>query len=87
MNRGRIPERIRDDQSKTYRVWDAQHGSETCVSPWDVLPEDDLVFFLLDAAPVLVNNSIRFFAKFSLRFGAKLLSIDCPFLRSSGHLA
>jgi transposase len=42
-----------DDQRKTYRIWDAQHGSEKCVSPRDVLPEDDLVFFLLDAVPQL----------------------------------
>jgi len=42
-----------DDQRKTYRVRDAQHGSEKCVSPRDVLPEDDLVFFLLDAVPQL----------------------------------
>ena len=42
-----------DDQRKTYRVWDAQHGSQKPVSPRDVLPEDDLVFFLLDAAPQL----------------------------------
>jgi len=42
-----------DDQRKTYRPWDAQHGSQTCVSPRDVLPEDNLVFFLLDAVPQL----------------------------------
>ena len=42
-----------DDQRKTYRVWDAQQGSQKCVSPQDVLPEDDLVFFLLDAVPQL----------------------------------
>ena len=42
-----------DDQRKTYRAWDAQHGSEESVSPRDVLPEDDLVFFLLDAVPQL----------------------------------
>jgi transposase len=42
-----------DDQRKTYRAWDAQRGSEQSVSPRDVLPEDDLVFFLLDAIPQL----------------------------------
>ena len=42
-----------DDQRKTYRAWDAQQGSEQSVSPRDVLPEDDLVFFLLDAIPQL----------------------------------
>ena len=37
-----------DDQRQIYRAWDAQHGSQQSVSPRDVLPEDDLVFFLLD---------------------------------------
>ena len=40
-----------DDQLKTYRAWDAQQGSQQLVSPGDVLPEDDLVFFLLDVVP------------------------------------
>jgi transposase len=40
-----------DDQLKTYRAWDAQKGSQQLVSPSDVLPEDDLVFFLLDVLP------------------------------------
>lgn len=42
-----------DDQRKTYRAWDARQGSQQSVSPRDVLPEDDLVFFLLDAIPGL----------------------------------
>jgi len=41
------------DRHKTYREWDAQQGSQQSVSPQDVLPEDDLVFFLLDAIPQL----------------------------------
>jgi transposase len=36
---------------KTYRRWDAEKYCEQAVSPRDVLPEDDLVFFLLDAIP------------------------------------
>jgi len=40
-----------DDQLKTYRAWDARQGSQQLVSPGDVLPEDDLVFFLLDVVP------------------------------------
>ncbi len=40
-----------DNQLKTYRVWDAEQGRHQSVSPRDVLPEDDLVFFLLDAVP------------------------------------
>jgi transposase len=38
---------------KTYRPWDAQHGSQQAVSPRAALPEDDLVFFLLDTIPAL----------------------------------
>lgn len=42
-----------DDQRKTYRAWDAQQGRQQSVAPGDVLPEDDLVFFILDAIPGL----------------------------------
>ena len=42
-----------DDRHKNYRAWDAQQGSQQAVSPVAVLPEDDLVFFLLDAIPQL----------------------------------
>ena len=37
-----------DDRRKNYRPWDAQQGSQQAVSPHEALPEDDLVFFLLD---------------------------------------
>jgi len=37
-----------DDRRKKYRAWDAQQSSQEPVSPRDALPEDDLVFFLLD---------------------------------------
>src|SRR3954454_12396220 len=37
-----------DGRRKNYRAWDAQQGSYETVSPRDALPEDDLVFFLLD---------------------------------------
>ena len=37
-----------DDRRKNYRAWDAQQCSQQSVSPQDALPEDDLVFFLLD---------------------------------------
>ena len=40
-----------DDRHKTYRAWDAQQCSQEPVSPRDALPEDDLVFFLLDLIP------------------------------------
>jgi transposase len=40
-----------EDLRKKYRVWDAQKGSQQPVSPQEALPEDDLVFFLLDTIP------------------------------------
>jgi len=42
-----------DDRRKTYRVWNAQHGRQQAVTPSGILPEDDLVFFLLDVVPQL----------------------------------
>ena len=40
-----------DDRRKNYRAWDAQQSSQEAISPRDALPEDDLVFFLLDLIP------------------------------------
>lgn len=40
-----------DDRWKTYRGWDAQESRQEPVSPQEALPEDDLVFFLLDLIP------------------------------------
>jgi transposase len=42
-----------DDRRKNYRVWNAEQGMQQAVSPRDALPEDDLVFFLLDSIPQL----------------------------------
>ena len=42
-----------EDRRKNYRVWDAQQSSQKPVSPREALPEDDLVFFLLDLMPQL----------------------------------
>jgi transposase len=42
-----------DGPRKTYRHWDPRRGRQEPVSPRDVLPEDDLVFFLLDLIPTL----------------------------------
>jgi transposase len=42
-----------EDRRKNYRPWDAQHSSQKLVSPRQALPEDDLVFFLLDLIPQL----------------------------------
>jgi len=42
-----------DDHGKQFRAWDSGAGRQEIVSPESVLPEDDLVFFLLDAIPQL----------------------------------
>jgi transposase len=42
---------IMEDRRKNYRAWDAQGSCQEPVSPRDALPEDDLVFFLLDLIP------------------------------------
>ena len=42
-----------DDRRKNYRAWNAQECCHKRVSPRDVLPEDDLVYFLLDTIPQL----------------------------------
>jgi transposase len=42
-----------DDPRKRYRAWDAQKCCQERVSPHEVLPEDDLVFFLVDLMPQL----------------------------------
>ncbi len=40
-----------DDRRKNYRAWDAQQNCYDSISPRDALPDDDLVFFLLDLIP------------------------------------
>ena len=42
-----------DGRRKTYRAWDAQQNCHDPISPRDALPEDDLVFFLIDLIPQL----------------------------------
>ena len=42
-----------EGQRKTYRAWDAQQNTHDPVSPRDALPENDLVFFLIDLIPQL----------------------------------
>jgi len=41
------------DRRKNYRAWDADQSRHEPISPRDALPEDDLVFFLLDLVPQL----------------------------------
>jgi len=40
-----------DDHRKNYRLWDAEQNGHGAVSPREALPEDDLVFFLIDLIP------------------------------------
>ena len=40
-----------DDHRKNYRLWDAEQNCHGTVSPRAALPEDDLVFFLIDLIP------------------------------------
>ena len=42
-----------DDRAKRFRPWDALMGRQEIVSPETMLPEDDLVFFLLETIPEL----------------------------------
>ena len=42
-----------EERRKNYRAWDPQQYAHDRISPRDALPEDDLVFFLLDLIPQL----------------------------------
>jgi transposase len=42
-----------EERRKNYRTWDPQQCCQIPVSPRQALPEDDLVFFLLDVMPQL----------------------------------
>jgi transposase len=42
-----------EGQRKTYRAWDVRQNCHDPVSPRDALPENDLVFFLIDLIPQL----------------------------------
>jgi transposase len=42
---------VMDDHRKNYRLWDADQNCQAAVSPRAVLPEGDLVFFLIDLLP------------------------------------
>src|SRR6202162_5579305 len=44
---------VMEDRRKNYRACDAQQSCQKPVSPREALPEDDLVFFLLDLIPQL----------------------------------
>ena len=40
-----------DGRRKTYRPWNPHEGAQRAYVPQDVLPEDDLVFFVMDVVP------------------------------------
>src|SRR5450432_1872267 len=42
-----------ENRRKNYRPWDTQQSIQQAISPREALPEDDLVFFLLDTIPEL----------------------------------
>ena len=42
-----------ENRRKNYRPWDTQQSIQQAVSPREALPEDDLVYFLLDTVPGL----------------------------------
>ena len=53
-----------DDRiGKTYRPWEPQRYAHEVLSPAGKLPEDDLVFFLLDTVPFL--DLSRFYAYYA----------------------
>ncbi len=47
-----------DDRLKQFRAWDVMDGRREIFCPEDSLPEDDLVFFLLDLIPQLDLSAI-----------------------------
>jgi transposase len=51
-----------DARGKTYRPWDPQHYRQEAHSPEAKLPQDDLVFFVLDTVPRL--DLRRFYAAY-----------------------
>src|SRR5215475_5094193 len=51
-----------DARGKTYRPWDPQHYRQEAHSPEAKLPQDDLVFFVLDTVPHL--DLSRFYASY-----------------------
>jgi transposase len=51
-----------DARGKTYRPWDPQHYRHEAHSPEAKLPQDDLVFFVLDTVPRL--DLSRFYAAY-----------------------
>jgi hypothetical protein len=57
-----------DDRQKTFRAWDPNKGRQQAYVPQDVLPEDDLVFFVMDVIPQM--DSLRSMSTTSANCGA-----------------
>ena len=56
-----------EDQLKQFRSWDALNGRREIFCPEDSLPEDDLVFFLLELIPGLDLSAFHAFYSKDLR--------------------
>ena len=53
-----------DGRRKNYRAWDPQQNGHDAISPREALPEDDLVFFLIDLIPQLdITPFHRYYAQ------------------------
>jgi len=59
--------KIMDDRFKQFRAWDAMDGRREIFCPEESLPEDDLVFFLLDLIPRLNLTAFEEFYSKDLR--------------------
>jgi len=56
-----------DDRVKQFRAWDVLHGRREIFCPEESLPQDDLVFFLLDLVPQLDLSALYGFYSQDLR--------------------
>jgi hypothetical protein len=61
---------MHDGGGKTYRPWNPEHYRRETHRPEAKLPQDDLVFFLLDTVPKL--NLSRFYAPYEAETGAAI---------------
>ena len=59
---------------KTFRPWDAAANATRSYSPASELPEDDLVFFLLETIPQL--NSSAFYSQYAETRGAPPFDVE-----------
>ena len=79
---------IMDDRHKQFRVWDALDGRREIFCPEDSLPEDDLVFFLLELIPGLDLSAFQEFYSKDLRgqppFSVALMSVLLVYSYSVG---